>query len=211
MSADQSKRFPLSPAPTTRLILMRHGQPEERIHGRCYGSLDVNLSECGERQISGKIDLLRSFAPKLIYTSPAKRASASARRVAGELKVPIQLADDLREISFGAFEGLTFDEIQRKYPAEYTFWMEKPTEIRFPGGESLADLSARVQAFLTGLLETHRAQTVLAVSHAGVIRLILANALGLPAKNIFQIDQSYAGISVIDYFDSTTLVRLING
>src|SRR5213595_3326086 len=136
MSTDQSKAFPLAPTAITRLILMRHGQPEERIHGRCYGNLDVNLSECGERQVLGKFDLLRSLEPKIIYTSPAKRASVSAQRVASELKLPIQMADDLREINFGSFEGLTFDEIQRKYAGEYVLWMEKPTEIRFPGGES---------------------------------------------------------------------------
>jgi alpha-ribazole phosphatase/probable phosphoglycerate mutase len=190
---------------------MRHGQPEEHIQGRCYGNLDVNLSECGERQVVEKLKLLRSLAPRIIYTSPAKRASASARRVAGELKLPIQMADDLREINFGAFEGLTFDEIQRKYPAEYTFWMENPTEIRFPGGEGFDDLRTRVHAFLTGMLEIHRAQTVLAVAHAGVNRVILAKALGLPASNIFRIDQSHAGISIVDYFESTTLVRLVNG
>jgi len=211
MSTDQAKTFPLAPTAITRLILMRHGQPEKHIHGRCYGNLDVNLSECGERQVMEKLGLLRTLAPKIIYTSPAKRASASARRIAGELKLPIQMADDLREIHFGSFEGLAFDEIQRKHPSEYALWMEKPTEIRFPGGESFDDLNARVQAFLTRLLEMHRSQTVLVVSHAGVNRVILAKALGLAARNIFQIDQCYAGISVIDYFESTTLVRLING
>jgi alpha-ribazole phosphatase len=211
MSADQSETFTLDPTPTTRLILMRHGEPEEQIRGRCYGNLDVNLSQCGERQVLGKVDLLRSLAPKIIYTSPAKRASASARWLAGELKLPIQMADELGEINFGSFEGLTFDDIQRKYPDEYMLWMQKPTEIRFPGGESFDDLSTRVQAFLTRLLAMHRAQTVLVVSHAGVNRVILAKALRLPASNIFQIDQAYAGISVIDYFESTTLIRLVNG
>lgn len=211
MSTGQSKTFPLAPTAITRLILMRHGEPEEHIQGRCYGNLDVNLSECGERQILEKLDLLRSLVPKIIYTSPAKRASASARRVAGELKLPIQMADDLREIHFGSFEGLTFDEIQRKHPSEYALWMEKPTEIQFPDGESFDDLNTRVEAFLRRLLEIHRSQTVLVVSHAGVNRVILAKALGLSPRNIFQIDQSYAGISVIDYFENTTLVRLVNG
>lgn len=211
MSTGQSKTFPLAPTAITRLILMRHGEPEEHIQGRCYGNLDVNLSECGERQILEKLDLLRSLVPKIIYTSPAKRASASARRVAGELKLPIQMADDLREIHFGSFEGLTFDEIQRKHPSEYALWMEKPTEIQFPDGESFDDLNTRVEAFLRRLLEIHRSETVLVVSHAGVNRVILAKALGLSPRNIFQIDQSYAGISVIDYFENTTLVRLVNG
>lgn len=211
MSADESKIFPLVSTATTRLILMRHGQPEEQVNGRCYGILDVNLSNRGERQVLRKVNLLRSLAPKIIYTSPAKRASMSARTVAAELKLPIHTADDLREINFGSFEGLTFDEIQSKHPGEYALWMEEPTKIRFPGGESFDDLSARVQAFLTQLLEMHPSETVLVLSHAGVNRVILANALDLPARNIFQIDQSYAGVSIIDYFAGTLLVRLING
>lgn len=211
MSADESKIFPLVSNATTRLILMRHGQPEEQVNGRCYGVLDVNLSDRGERQVLRKVNLLRSLAPKIIYTSPAKRASMSARAVAAELTLPIQIADDLQEINFGAFEGFSFDEIQRKYPDEYALWMEEPTKLRFPGGESFEDLSARVQAFLTNLLEMHRLETVLVVSHAGVNRVILAQALDLPARNIFQIDQSYAGVSIIDYFENTLLVRLING
>jgi alpha-ribazole phosphatase/probable phosphoglycerate mutase len=118
---------------------------------------------------------------------------------------------DLCEIDFGAFEGLTYAEVESRYPQEYKQWMERPTEIKFPGGESFAGMKDRVIGFLISLLRNHGSQTVLTISHGGVNRILLADALGLSGDKIFRIEQAYAAVNVIDYSAQSALVKLVNG
>src|SRR5262249_5636844 len=145
-----------------------------------------------------------------IYSSPRKRALESAA-IAGEiLGLKPQIVEELSEIDFGDFEGRPYQEIERLYPEEYRMWMEQPTKMTFPGGESFADLARRVLKFMSALPGKHAKQTVLIVAHGGVNRIILANALGLSSEMIFRIDQEYAGLSLIDYFSQQPVLRFIN-
>jgi broad specificity phosphatase PhoE len=194
-----------------RLILMRHGEPVPEMNGRCCGNLDVNLSATGREQVRNRVTFLRGLAPEMIYTSGCKRAIDSAKAIANEISIGIKSVSALNEIDFGVFEGLSFDDIKMKYPKQYRRWMEHPTDIKFPCGESFAEMRTRVLGFLNQLARVQVPRNVLVISHAGVNRIILANALGLPWKQIFRIDQTYAGISIIDYFAGTAVVRLVNG
>src|SRR5882672_6523231 len=97
-----------------RLVLMRHGEPAEQAHGRCYGSLDVGLSEAGREQVRSRTDLLRSLAPHVLYTSTCKRAVESADEIRHKLNVQAHAVPDLCEIDFGAFEGLTYAEVESR-------------------------------------------------------------------------------------------------
>jgi len=194
-----------------RLVLVRHGEPSEEVHGRCHGILDVGLSEAGRQQLCSRIDLLRSLTADVMYTSTSKRAFESANEINRHLTLPVQAVAELCEINFGEFEGLTYSEIESRYPQEFQQWMERPTEIKFPRGESFPEMNDRVLGFLAFLVRVHRGQTVLIVSHAGVNRIILADALGLSSDKLFRIDQAYAAVNVIDYFPQSAVVRLMNG
>jgi alpha-ribazole phosphatase len=195
---------------TFRLVLLRHGEPVPEAQGRCYGRLDLGLSETGRRQIEEKCKRLSTLRTQALYCSPLQRALESAT-IAGEiLGLQPQIADELSELHFGRFEGMPYPEIERLYPDEFKMWMEQPTKMIFPGGESFEDLARRVLQFTCALPHRHVDQSVLIVAHAGVNRVILANALGLPDDLIFRIDQGYAGLSVIDYFSQHPVVRFIN-
>lgn len=194
-----------------RLVLMRHGQPDKEAHGRCYGRLDIGLSPEGRRQLCQKLDFLVSLRPDALYASTSKRALDSAEHIGERLNLPVEARPELREIDFGVFEGLTYTEIEDRYPSEFKQWMERPTEIKFPQGESFAEMQVRLLQFRGYLSEVHCSHSVVVVSHAGVNRLILADALGLASNNIFRIDQAFASVNVIDYFPGYPLVRLVNG
>lgn len=194
-----------------RLVLMRHGKPADEAQGICYGRLDVGLSDSGRAQIRSRISLLRFLAPDVIYTSTSTRATESATEVEGLLNLQAQAVPELCEIDFGAFEGLTYAELERRFPREFRRWMESPTDTNFPGGEGFFDLKRRAIAFQRSLLVKHERKTVLIISHAGINRVLLADALGLPDGHIFRIDQTYAGVSVIDYLPDSVFVRLMNG
>jgi alpha-ribazole phosphatase len=212
MNADGIYRIsPPDPTCLLRLVLMRHGKPAEETRERCYGRLDVSLSSEGQKQVRNKADLIHDLKPCALYTSPRKRAIESAEAICMALNLQARHCAELCEINFGDFEGITYQEIERRYPGEYQQWMKEPTTVKFPGGESFEEMKVRVLGFLAFLLQAHAGQTVLALSHGGVNRILLADALRLPSENLFRIDQEYAAVNVIDYRADFALVRLMNG
>jgi alpha-ribazole phosphatase/probable phosphoglycerate mutase len=184
-----------------RMILLRHAATGAV--GRCYGELDLPLSDEGRAQAAR----VRIEPVDTVYTSPRQRALETARIVKPDLAPVVEPA--LREIDFGRFEGLTYDEAAALEPELYARWMETPTEVTFPGGESWPLLRDRVRQFAARIRELH--ERVLIVSHGGPIRALLSEALGLPDANIFRIDQSFAAVSIIDWHGSVPLVKLVNG
>jgi len=195
---------------THRLILIRHGEPEAYTRGRCYGKLDVGLSNLGREQISSVARRLKKTPLSAVYSSPRQRAYESAKIIAVEHNLDVSTDPRLCEIDFGEFEGLTYDEAAERYPEEYRAWMEQPTEVTFPGGESFTVVRERVRRCVEGLHSSHSGQIVAVISHGGVNRVILAEALHLESKYVFRLDQSYASVSIIDYYDQTPVVRLVN-
>ena len=202
--------YPFPAGCSFRLVLLRHGEPSKEVHGRCYGTTDAGLSDIGREQIRNKLDLLQCLKVNALYTSPCKRAVESALIADSILGLSPQTVPELSEINFGAFEGLTYEEIERLYPEPYRLWMERPTEITFPDGESFAVMKQRVLGFVRGLSPAHPGHTVLIVAHGGVNRAILADALGMPNETAFRLDQAHAATSMIDYFADSPVVTLIN-
>ena len=197
-------------AAATRIVFVRHGEPHDSVRGRCYGRLDVGLSARGRKQVRRTQHLLSEVPFTTVYSSPRRRALESAGLLAVD-QSRVTVDDRLREIDFGAFEGLTYEDVARQFPEKYEEWMNRPTEVVFPGGETFGAMAARVGDALDDLLRTHAGQSILTVSHGGVNRIVLAAALGLDASRIFRLDQAYACVNVIDYFAHEPVVRLVNG
>src|SRR5262249_41004790 len=120
-------------AGVTRLVLIRHAEPDASVAGRCHGRLDVELSPRGVSRAAA----LDGLPLSAIYASTSRRALSTARSLAARRSLEVHPRDDLREIDFGLLEGLTYDEIAERYPSMYAAWMTDPTSVTFPGGESL--------------------------------------------------------------------------
>jgi alpha-ribazole phosphatase len=194
-----------------RFWLIRHGEPAEEARHRCYGSLDIGLSQKGHGQMQHVAEFLKSESIAAIYTSPRSRAQESASILAAAQSCPIETVDDLREIDFGDFEGLTYDEIANRYPDLYRQWMERPTEIRFPNGESFPEMRTRVLRAFEAISSAREGQTTAIVSHGGVNRILLAWALQVPDNALFRIAQDYAAINLLAFCEGIPLVQLLNG
>jgi len=194
----------------TVLWLLRHPEPEASARGRCYGSLDLALSPEGIRQARSVADGLAQKTFAAIYTSPRQRCSQAARILGAGCTCAVEIVPALRELDFGEFEGRTYDEIAAMYPDLYQQWMEHPTETRFPGGESFPEMRTRVIAATRDLRSRHAGQSIALVTHGGVIRIILADALGMEAANIFRIGQRYSAINAVRYFGETPIIELVN-
>jgi alpha-ribazole phosphatase len=192
----------------TRLLLVRHAEPDESMHGRCYGSLDVPLSAAGLRRAAALGEALRDHEIAAVYTSPLQRALETARAIATAHGLESIVRGDLRELDFGEVEGMRYDEIASAHPELYRFWMDDPASVRFPGGDSLADLRQRVLREVAEIRARHGREAVAVVAHGGVARVVLADALDLPDAAFFRLDQPYGALSVVDWVDGVPIVRV---
>jgi broad specificity phosphatase PhoE len=193
----------------SRLILVRHAEPEDDARGRCYGSLDIGLSEAG-REHAGRLALrLASVECEAVYSSPRVRALETATAIAAVFGLAPAVDEGLRELDFGELEGRTYDEIAASEPELYRAWMTTPTKVRFPGGESFAGLKARSVAALERIRRLH--EHAIIVTHGGVLRAGVAAWLSMPDEAIFRLDQRYCGVTIVDWLDDEPLVRLLNG
>lgn len=191
----------------TRFWLIRHGEPVEEARQRCYGSSDVKLSARGREQMTRVAEYLANEPIAAIYTSPLDRTIESSRILG---LGPIHIVHGLREIAFGDFEGLTYDEIAVAFPQAFQQWMERPTEVRFPNGESYTALRDRVLAAFEAIGRESEGRTVAIVSHGGVNRILIAWALGMPADCIFRLAQDYAAINLLSFSNDIPRVELLN-
>ena len=191
----------------SRLILVRHCEPEEDARGLCYGRLDIGLCDAGREHAQRLAAGLARLEWDAVYASPRVRARETAHAVAGARDVLVD--EGLRELDFGELEGRSYDEIAASDPELYRAWMERPTTVRFPGGESFADLKARALESLERIRASH--ETAVVVTHGGVLRAGLAAWLSMPDDAIFRLDQRYGGVTIVDWLDGVPLVRLMNG
>ena len=194
----------------TRLLLVRHGETDPAMRGRCHGRLEVELSAEGRRQAGGLAIALAEVPLAAIYSSPLVRALETARAIAAARALEPGADDRLCEIDFGELEGMAYEQIQAERPEVFRTWMETPASVRFPGGESFADLRARVLAAVRGIRERHAGEAAAVVAHGGVVRAVLADALDLAGDAVFRLDQAYGGLSVVDWVGDVPVVRVVN-
>jgi alpha-ribazole phosphatase len=194
----------------TRVWLIRHGEPAEEARQRCYGSLDVGLSEKGRSQMQEVARYLKSEPLTSIYSSPRSRALEGARILGAARSHPVEVIDGFREIGFGDFEGLTYDEIAARYSGLYRKWMEEPTEVAFPNGESFDEMRRRVLNAFEAIRCKHEGETIAIVSHGGVNRIVLADALQMPDKCLFRLAQNYAAVNLLTFMDGFPVVQILN-
>lgn len=195
---------------THRLLLVRHGETQESARGLCYGKLDVALSSAGQQQVEYTADLIGPFNPAAIYTSPRQRATDTAAAVSRVCELDVTVEENLSELDFGDFEGLKYEEAEQAYPDIFNQWMQQPTKVRFPNGESYDQMADRVLQSISRLNARHQHQTIVVIAHGGVNRIVLAKVLKLESQQIFRLDQSYGAINCIDYYEQTPLVRVMN-
>jgi alpha-ribazole phosphatase/probable phosphoglycerate mutase len=195
----------------TRLYLVRHGQVADGHTDRYHGHNDIGLSTKGVRQFEALAAQLEPVPLKGVYASDLTRALTGAQIISRGRKVAPQIIPEFREVNFGLWEGLNFTEIAERYPAELEARLRDLSNFQIPGGESLVDVRSRALPRLSELIQQHQEEAFMIVAHAGVNRVILSEALGLPLDHLFRLDQNYGCLNVIDYFPDMAVVRLLNG
>jgi phosphoserine phosphatase len=185
-----------------RLIIIRHGESEWNRIGRYQGQADAPLSELGLRQAEALAGRLKNERLDVIFSSPLQRAARTAAAVARHHpEVPFSNEPALLEIHHGAWQGLMVDEVKERYGDGLLEWRMHPTRAQMPQGESFSNILKRVLDFKDRLLLDYADKNVLVSTHDVVVKILVADALGMNMDRINRIWVTNASVSVIEYGD----------
>jgi broad specificity phosphatase PhoE len=160
------------------IVLVRHGETEGESSIRLYGSTDVALSAVGREQMRRVGRVLGGETFDRVVTSPLGRSREGAEIVLGGRGPGPRVVGAFAEIDFGDWEGWTLEEARSRDPEAFSRYEEQGAAFRFPGGEDRAGFHARVAAAVPEVF-SDTSEYVLGVLHKGVIKIILAELLGL--------------------------------
>ncbi|MEM8535959.1 MAG: histidine phosphatase family protein [Chloroflexota bacterium] len=183
-----------------RLLIVRHGESEWNRQGLYQGQYDAPLSELGLQQADALGQRLANEPLFAMYTSPLQRAAKTAEAVARyHTEIPFYTEKSLLEIDHGQWEGLTSTQVGERFGAGLQEWRVHPTRAQMPDGESFSNILKRVLDFRDRLYEQHPEQNILVSTHDVVVKILVADALGMNMDRINRIWVTNASISVIEY------------
>lgn len=193
-----------------KLILVRHALTVDNQKSRLSGHIDSSISEEGREQIDKITNYLKDFDIDKIYTTTSSRTKDTVKKLS-ELKfIEIIEKESLKEISFGDFEGLTFDEIKDKYPKEFQDMIEKGYEYKYPNGESLIDSYNRVCIELDNIISNNDDRTILICSHGGTIRNIITYLISNSYKYHWNFKIDNGSVTILEVQDGFTVITAMN-
>jgi len=194
----------------SRLLLVRHGDTELNSAERYWGRSDVKLSAAGIEQAEKLRDRLAAEKIDAVYSSGMERSLVTAEIIASSHQLAVITCAELREVNFGQLEGLTFGEISRLYPEVAKLWAERSPKLKYPGGESLVKFNNRVSKFLSRLDKHTVGETILIVAHAGVLRTLVCQLLGIDLRRRWQIRLDLASLSILETHRQGGILNLLN-
>jgi broad specificity phosphatase PhoE len=195
----------------TKIILTRHGHVEGIKPERFRGREPLSLTKRGRAEAAALAQRIAgAFRPSHIYTSPMGRCIETAAAIAKATGTGAKTCDDLNDIDYGAWQFKSFAEAKAQDPALFAAWFATPHLVRFPNGESLQDLVARVANALRMVLARHPDETIVLVGHDNVNRALLLELLDQPLSAFWRVAQSPCCINEVDVTAGTICARRIN-
>jgi len=180
---------------STRILAIRHGQTAWNADSRIQGHTDIALDAVGEWQAHRLALALGDEELDVLYSSDLARARQTAAPLAARKQLQVRVDPGLRERGFGEFEGLSFKQVEQRWPEQAAAWRQRDPDFGAHGGEVLRDFRERVVAAVTRLAMAHRGQNIALVTHGGVLDLLYREAtrVALDAPRTWQL--SNAGIN----------------
>lgn len=196
----------------TKFFLIRHGEVANNAD-KCYnGHNDVDLSAEGLSQMEAIADRLKTEPIKAVYCSDLIRTVKGGRIIAEKHSLKIISLQKLRELNYGRWDGKKLDDIKRLYPKELKARYDDIVNYRIQGGETLIELNNRILQVIKDIINKHKGESIAVVSHGGVNRIILLWALNIDLKNFHRIQQNYASLNIVNFYDNgNVIVELMNG
>jgi alpha-ribazole phosphatase len=193
-----------------RLYLIRHGEIDPAATGKLIGHTDVALSERGVEKARRLAEKLANVRLDAIYSSDLRRAYQTAEIIAERNQVRAQPSAAWREINMGMWEGRTLAALNDEAPEQVSALLCDPASFEYPGGESFAAFTKRIQVALDQLLQTNPGGEIALVVHGGVCRAIIGGVLEIPMRNWLRLAQDYGCLNVITWHDLQPMLVSLN-
>jgi len=183
-----------------KVYLLRHGETDWNKNFKIQGQLDIELNEKGVKDSIKTAEFISNFNTKIdmVISSPLQRSKFLTKEISKRFKLEPVYFDELKELDFGVWEGLSFDEVRQKYPDDLKKWIYEPQSAKIPEGESLSDLQNRVKKVI-GFIKKENKENFVVVGHGVVNRIIILNLLGLPLGKYRVFEQDSCSISIFEF------------
>lgn len=183
-----------------RIYLLRHGETDWNLQGRCQGVSDLDLNGRGKQQAADIAEVLRGERIDALYSSHLRRALRTAEAIRRSHHLAVRVDGDFRELNQGELEGLTFSDIRSAHPAFIKLWRSEPAELQIPGGERLIDVERRAWKGLERIARSHASdETVVVVSHNFPILTILCRISRTPLNDYRSFHVKPCGLNHVSY------------
>jgi probable phosphoglycerate mutase len=193
----------------TTLYLIRHGEITQSQPRRFVGQRELPLTDRGRDQASRLGNFLATQSIDKVVCSPLSRCLESARILCENLEGIPKILPDLREITLGAWEGLTLDEVRTRFPGCHEARGINLGGFRPQGGESFVDLLSRAWPAFENIVHGPD-ERVAIVAHSGVNRVLLCRILDIPLGNLIRLEQDYGCFNTIHHNENGYVVENIN-
>lgn len=194
----------------TRLYLIRHGEVEERFHRVFGGRIDMDLSPLGQEQARKLALYLQSVPFDAIYASPMKRVQQTLEQLVAHQTMQPVIVNELREVDFGAWTGLAWDEIITRFGISAFQWLDQLDQGLIKEAEPIGHFRERIEDALQSILKDGLGRTAAVLCHGGVIRMALSILLDLPLRKMGAFDFEYASLSIVDWLPNKVEAQLLN-
>ena len=181
------------------IYFLRHGETTASRNGGYCGTLDPNLTPAGHRMAEAFADAYKSLPWVAVFSSPLRRAVATAKPLCEAAGIRMQLHDGLKEIAFGQWEGKTPEEVNREFHDDHVRWLTDPGWNAPTGGQKGIDVARRSSRVLEQIENTYTTGNVLVVSHKATTRIMLCTLLGIDVGRFRdRISMPVASISIVE-------------
>jgi len=197
--------------PSCRVYLIRHGETANAGQVCFNGHFDVDVSSTGKEQFRSISESLKDLSIHSVYSSDLKRTRICAEIVSEPHGLKPITFPELRELSFGEWEGLSVQEVNQKYPGQLDSQFKNIETFSVKGGETFLQLQQRVIPKFEEIVAGHSDETIVILAHGGVNRIILSHLLGIPMANVFRLQQEYGAINIIQFYADNAVVELVGG
>lgn len=195
----------------TDFFIIRHGESQGNSNGYFTGSIDAPLTDTGKKQSRLLAEYFENQKLDCIFSSDLSRAAETAEPIAASHGLAVQKSSALREIYGGSWEGMSFGEIEEKYPKEYGVWLNDKGNSACTNGESVASLAERVQNEFRRIAAENDGKTVVIVTHGTPIRALFCLWNGADISDMQSVDWvSNASVTRVTYENGKTEIITYN-
>ena len=194
----------------TTLFLVRHGQTGWNKEQIFRGTKDVPLDEVGREEALLVGERLKGEGLRAVYSSPLARAKETAEAIARFYNLEVRVLPGFNDLNFGEWEGMSLQEVKKRYPDLYQQWLQSPQRVIFPAGEGLDAVSTRAMKAVEEIIERHPEEAVALVSHRVVLKVLICALLGLDNSHFWNIGQDTTAVNCFHYKDGRWIVALLN-